>query len=722
MLRAQQSARLKKKNYNEKVKILRNREEGELQDSNNFLDRPQNLVNTISSTFNEQDSSQHLYTDDCSNANKSLFEEPSSTNFQSSNSFLPQSSYSADNIESTHVSQMQLSDSDSGDSEAVDTSDEEEDPDDGPLDILRDITDWALKHPIAKSELESLLKVLNRHHKNMPKSAKTLLKQPDNKKYTIEKVSSVSKGVEVEAECVYFGILEYLLKTVNPDLHEDSELDLGFNVDGVTLYHSSSKEFWVTSGKVYTKKDHYKPFPISVHCGKGKPADWNAYFEKFITEMNSLLENGIVIAERKFTIKIKCFCCDKPARSYIKNVKGHGGYFACEVCMVEGHSINKTVYYPMNCAPLRTDASFRNRENPGHHHGDSALEKISHLDMIDDFMNEFMHQGCLGNMKKISMDHWFKSKKKILTKEQKLIVSQRLMNLSSQIPWDFQRTTRSLAEMSLWKATEWRFFLFYAAVLIMKDILPDEMYRHFMLLSTGCLILDSESFYETHIEEAEQFLNLFCETAAEIYGPEIETINLHNTSHLARDVKNKKLPLTALAAFCYENLYGEMKKSIRSGNKPLQQLCNRYDGLTGKKPELEPDFKLLQIRRCQDGSMKINKIKYKNCDISNTKPNNLVLLKSGEIMRIKSMESCKKTQNEEKIILKGDKVKIVGPAYEYPCDSSIFNRFKIVEKDNSEKIEEKLINVECKMFSLSIYEFPEDGEIDSYAMPLIHSK
>ncbi|KAJ8675839.1 hypothetical protein QAD02_011625 [Eretmocerus hayati] len=120
--------------------------------------------------------------------------------------------------------------------------------------------------------------------------------------------------------------------------------------------------------------------------------------------------------------------------------------------------------------------------------------------------------------------------------------------------------------------------------------------------------------------------------------------------------------------------------------------------------------------------MKINKIKYKNCEISNTKPNNLVLLKSGEIMRIKSMESCKKTQNEEKIILKGDKVKIVGPAYEYPCDSSIFNRFKIVEKDNSEKIEEKLSNVECKMFSLSIYEFPEDGEIDSYAMPLIHSK
>ncbi|KAJ8664599.1 hypothetical protein QAD02_006261 [Eretmocerus hayati] len=113
---------------------------------------------------------------------------------------------------------MQLSDSDSGDSEAVDTSDEEEDPDDGPLDILRDITDWALKHPIAKSELESLLKVLNRYHKNIPKSAKTLLKQPDNKKYTIEKASSVSKEVEVEAEFVYFGILEYLLRTVNPDL------------------------------------------------------------------------------------------------------------------------------------------------------------------------------------------------------------------------------------------------------------------------------------------------------------------------------------------------------------------------------------------------------------------------------------------------------------------------------------------------------------------------
>ncbi|KAJ8685846.1 hypothetical protein QAD02_021639 [Eretmocerus hayati] len=160
---------------------------------------------------------------------------------------------------------MQLSDSDSGESEAVDTSDEEKDPDDGPLDILRDITDWALKHPIVRSELESLMKMLNRHHENIPKPAKTLLKQPDNKKYTIEKASSVSKGVEVEAEFVYFSIVEYLLKTVNPDLYEDSELALGFNFDGVTLYHSSTKEFWVTSGKVCTKKDHYEAFPISVH-------------------------------------------------------------------------------------------------------------------------------------------------------------------------------------------------------------------------------------------------------------------------------------------------------------------------------------------------------------------------------------------------------------------------------------------------------------------------
>ncbi|KAJ8687005.1 hypothetical protein QAD02_022799 [Eretmocerus hayati] len=584
---------------------------------------------------------------------------------------------------------------------------------------------WARNNSsVPQSTLDSLLKVLHRHHLTLPRSSRTLLKRPTNHKYNIERLNSVTKGVE--AEFVYLGITAHLQKTVNPEFHEESVLPLGFNVDGLSLYRSSSIEFWVTSGKVYTKKDYYKPFPLSVHCGAGKPAHLNHYFDKFITEINDLLANGIVIEQREFTIEIFCFCCDRPARCFIKCTKGHGGYWACEVCMIKGELVNKTVYYPVistDSIPIRTDASFRSRENPEHHHEVSPLVKLDDTDMINDFLMEFMHQGCLGNTKKISTDHWFKLKKNFLTREQMLTVSQRLINIANQIPSDFQRTTRTLAECSLWKATEWRFFLLYAAALIMKDILPDHVYRHFMLLSTGCLILDSESLYDVYTDEADEFLRLFCELAPGIYGPEISTINLHNTSHLARDVKNKKLPLSAFSAFCYENLYGEMERFIRSGYRPLQQPCNRIDDcFSDKKPQIEPDFQVLKMKRRQDGSTVISKIKCKSCELSNTKPNNLVLLKSGEIMRVKSMQSSKKPQRMDQVVLKGSKIRIVGLAYEYPCDSSLFNIFQVIEEENSEKIEEELINVDCKMFMLSIYEFPEDGNAVSYALPLLHSK
>ncbi|KAJ8671101.1 hypothetical protein QAD02_002360 [Eretmocerus hayati] len=425
----------------------------------------------------------------------------------------------------------------SSDSECEYSSNDEDSGVNEPPNISYDLMKWAKKHMVPFSLVDSLLKVLHSHHPTLPLSAKTLLKNPQAKKHVIQKLNSFNIGIQVEF--VYTGIAEGLLKKVNPALHAEPELPLKMNVDGVTLYNSSSVEFWVTSVKVHTKKDYYKPFPVTVHCGAGKPDDLDAYFDPFVTEINTLIEIGIVIEGRKFCVKIMCFSCDRVARSFIKCIKGHGGFWVCEVCIVKAIRPNNTTYYPVNCAPLRTDESFRNQDNPEYHHAVSPLVKIKDLDMIIDFMMEFMHQGCLGNMKKISLDHWFKISKHILTHEQILMVSQRLMNLSNQLPSEFQRSTRSLANKSLFKATEWRFLLQYGAPVIMKDILPDNYWKNFMLLHTGCMILDSESLCLVYLDEAEEYLNIFCETAVELYGEEISVINLHNTSHLARDVKNK---------------------------------------------------------------------------------------------------------------------------------------------------------------------------------------
>lgn len=171
-----------------------------------------------------------------------------------------------------------------------------------------------------------------------------------------------------------------------------------------------------------------------------------------------MLSNGLVINQELFQIRLKGFIADRPARSFLRCTKGHTGYCSCERCCVKGKMfMRRVIFNDVNCKK-RTDESFRNKEDPQHHlpNQDSPLLKIAGVDMVNHFILDSMHLVCLGVLKKL-LDLWCKGKNN-LSKETLLTLSQRLINLSEQIPSDFQRTTRSLGDLSKWKATEFRFF------------------------------------------------------------------------------------------------------------------------------------------------------------------------------------------------------------------------------------------------------------------------
>lgn len=50
---------------------------------------------------------------------------------------------------------------------------------------------------------------------------------------------------------------------------------------------------------------------------------------------------------------------------------------------------------------------------------------------------------------------------------------------------------------------------------------------------------------------------------------------MHSLIHLADDVVNMKCPLSKITAFSFENALGKIKKMLRSGNRPLPQVCRR---------------------------------------------------------------------------------------------------------------------------------------------------
>ena len=61
------------------------------------------------------------------------------------------------------------------------------------------------------------------------------------------------------------------------------------------------------------------------------------------------------------------------------------------------------------------------------------------------------------------------------------------------IPGVFARKPGPITDFEHWKGIEFRLFLLYIGQLLLKDVLPDQIYAHFMLLCVGCGILTNES-------------------------------------------------------------------------------------------------------------------------------------------------------------------------------------------------------------------------------------
>ncbi|XP_016839925.1 uncharacterized protein LOC107980939 isoform X1 [Nasonia vitripennis] len=233
--------------------------------------------------------------------------------------------------------------------------------------------------------------------------------------------------------------------------------------------------------------------------------------------------------------------------------------------------------------------------------------------MVNSFVLDFMHLGYLSVMKKILTEYWIKSTKKMCTRQNVLQISQRLTNLSKAVPIEFLRTTRSLGETGKWKATEYRFFLLYAGMFIMKGILSEDLYKHFLLLVMACRILCCKKSCQQYADHAEVYLKHFVLLSMKLYG-------------------NETLVL------------------IRSGNKPLEQLCRRL-----QQEELYTKPKVMRLGLCQihkkktlKDKVKIKSIQFRNCQVTTKTPNNYVLLKNGTIVEVFQIYSNEETEDLKK--------------------------------------------------------------------------
>uniref|UniRef100_A0A182W6B0 Uncharacterized protein n=1 Tax=Anopheles minimus TaxID=112268 RepID=A0A182W6B0_9DIPT len=142
-----------------------------------------------------------------------------------------------------------------------------------------------------------------------------------------------------------------------------------------------------------------------------------------------------------------------------------------------------------------------------------------------------------------------------------------------EIPSEFLRKFRSIADTGLWKASEFNMFLHYASFIVFKGILTEVQYNHFMLYYCAVTLFSSNA-YRDHWPEADRMLRQYVIEYGVLYGVQRLTSNVHGLLHVYDDVCEFG-HLKSFSSYPFEDKFQHIKYCLRNDHKVLVQAANR---------------------------------------------------------------------------------------------------------------------------------------------------
>ena len=303
---------------------------------------------------------------------------------------------------------------------------------------------------------------------DLPSDYRSLMKTPRN----IE-VSNLCGG-----QFVYIAIangLELCLKNpvfsqkvqayfaTNPLIEKTVKLII--NVDGLPLFKSSTQCFWpilaCCSASVRTP-----PFLVALFCGNGKPNSLDDFMSSFFDEYDCLSSLGYGHGNERYIIKIEAFSCDMPARQFLKNIKGHTGYHACERCTIKGsikselcgsaeehaHMKKNMAFLGTNCPSksnqLFNDFAYFSKDFSKTHQIGYTILMDHYIQCVTSLTMDVMHAVFLGFVRRHLNFLTGGPRKCKLSNHQLKRLSNDLIRLEEYWPSDFQHRPRGLDTVS----------------------------------------------------------------------------------------------------------------------------------------------------------------------------------------------------------------------------------------------------------------------------------
>lgn len=572
----------------------------------------------------------------------------------------------------------------------------------GELPIDEFLRNWANEFQVKQNCLNSLLKYLKTDYPNLPIDSRTLMRTPKSRR-----IIDIGPG-----KYVHIGIrnnLESYLNNFEPD-RLPKKLLLDFNIDGLPISKSSNSCFWLILCRI-VGVDSFDIFPIGVYHGYSKPENFDLFLTPLVDELETLT-NSFIHNEQSVTVKIRAIVCDAPARSACTGVKGHTGYHSCHKCTLEGEYVENRVIFS-GLGNARTDASFRNRIDKDHHISTSPFERLN-IDMVQQFPHDYLHVILLGVMRKLIRMWICGGTYSLLPSRETAKISRRLENLVKTQPPEFQRKTRKISEINYFKGSELRTFVLYTGPFVLKNILTNDKYEHFLLLHNAVRILCSKEFKDS-IDVAKILLDTFVVDYELLYGSKNMTYNVHSLLHIVEDVKNFGC-LDEYSAFQFESYMYSIKRMLRKHNEPLSQIANRLSEKrflcpNRLKNKTSKDIPILKQRIfIQENQETFKTVIWNSFKISSSLKNKWIMSKNNDIIEF---FYAQKINNE--IYVFGKKMEEKFNFYETPLRSDTFNIYA-TKSMQSELLSWKLEEIDKKLFLMK----SEDFDFNVY-FPLLHT-
>ena len=325
--------------------------------------------------------------------------------------------------------------------------------------------------------------------------------------------------------------------------------------------------------------DNYKPqniILVGVIPGPKEPKKTiNSYLTPLVLELQEAWTNGfnfIDAQNRTVCVKlcVSCVTCDIPASKKVSGFLSHNAALGCNKCLKKfdvrfGQRTNFSGYNRENwhlCSKeqhnnglekIRMEYTKTGLQSAESKYGIrySVLMSLPYYDPVRFTAIDTMHNLLLGTAKH-AFDVWVQSD--ILTKVALKKLEESLNHFT--VPSGMGRLPSRISSCyGAFTANQWKTWVSIYSPVLLKDILPPENYRCWLLFVRSCSILLSYCFRQPDVTTADLLLLQFCREFHRLHGNDCCTYNMHLHLHLKQTILDFG-PAHASWCFAFERFNG----------------------------------------------------------------------------------------------------------------------------------------------------------------------